>query len=127
LSAIPYLCAAVAMVRVGVHSDRSGERRWHTAMPAFAGAIALGGAAAASSIAPEVAFLSVTVVGVFAMMGPFWSMPTGFLPPAAAAAGIAVINSVGNLGGLAGPYVIGWMRTSTGHFTGGLLAIGAAL
>ena len=61
------------------------------------------------------------------MMGPFWAMPTGFLPAAAAAAGIAFINSVGNLGGFAGPWVIGLVRSSTGQFRGGLLLVSAAL
>ena len=61
------------------------------------------------------------------MMGPFWAMPTRLLSGAAAAAGIAFINSVGNLGGFAGPYVIGLVRTSTGQFRGGLLLVSAAL
>lgn len=61
------------------------------------------------------------------MMGPFWSMPTSLLSGTAAAAGIAFINSIGNLGGFAGPYVIGLVRTSTGQFRGGLLLVSAAL
>jgi ACS family tartrate transporter-like MFS transporter len=127
LSAIPYVAAAVAMVAVGVHSDRTGERRWHTAVPAFAGAIALIGAAYSTSIGPTILAISVAVLGVFSMMGPFWAVPTGILSGTAAAAGIAFINSVGNLGGFVGPYVIGLVRTSTGQFKGGLLLVGAAL
>jgi ACS family tartrate transporter-like MFS transporter len=76
LSAIPYVAAAIAMVLVGLHSDRTGERRWHTAMPAFAGTAALVVAAYTHSVAPMVVLLSVTVLGVFSMMGPFWAMPT---------------------------------------------------
>ena len=127
LSAIPYVAAAVAMVAVGLHSDRSGERRWHTAVPAFAGAVALIGAAYSTAVGPAVLAISGAVLGVFCMMGPFWAMPTSLLSVTAAAAGIAFINSVGNLGGFVGPYVIGLVRTSTGQFKGGLLLVGAAL
>src|ERR1035441_352861 len=127
LSAIPYIAAAVAMVVVGAHSDRSGERRWHAALPAFAGAIALTGAAYATSVGPAILAISIAVLGVFSMMGPFWAMPTGILSGTAAAAGIAVINAMGNLGGFVGPYVIGVVHTSSGQFKGGLLLVGGAL
>jgi len=127
LSAIPYVAAALAMVAVGLHSDRSGERRWHTAVPAFAGALALSAAAYSTSVGPAIVLISVAVLGVFSMMGPFWAMPTSLLSGTAAAAGIAAINSIGNLGGFVGPYVIGLVRTSTGQFKGGLLLVSAAL
>lgn len=127
ISTIPYVAAAIAMVAVGLHSDRTGERRWHTALPAFAGAIALTAAAFSTSVAPSILLISVAVMGVYSVMGPFWSMPTTFLSGTAAAAGIAFINSIGNLGGFAGPYVIGLVRTSTGQFTGGLLLVSGAL
>ncbi len=127
LSAVPYVTAAVAMVFVGLHSDQSGERRWHTAVPAFAGAIALGVAAHTNSVGATTALISVAVLGVFSMMGPFWSMPTALLSGTAAAVGVAVINSIGNLGGFFGPYTIGALRNSTGSFKQGLLVVGAAL
>jgi ACS family tartrate transporter-like MFS transporter len=127
LSGVPYVAAAVAMVVVGLHSDQSGERRWHTAVPAFAGAIALGFVANVTSVAPAIVLVSVAVLGVFSMMGPFWAMPTSLLSGTAAATAIALINSVGNLGGFFGPYIIGLLRTSTGHFKGGLLVIAGAL
>src|SRR3984957_1523856 len=127
LSAIPYLAAAVAMVAVGTHSDRTGERRWHTALPAFIGALALTCAAYSTSIGPAILAVSIAVLGVNCMLGPFWSMPTALLSGTAAAAGIAFINSVGNLGGFVGPYAIGLVRTSTGQFKGGLLLVSAAL
>jgi ACS family tartrate transporter-like MFS transporter len=127
LSAIPYIAAAIAMVLVGLHSDQSGERRWHTAVPAFAGASALVAAAYSTHLAVSIVAISVAVLGVFSMMGPFWAIPTAMLSGTAAAAGVAFINSVGNLGGFVGPYVIGLMRTSTGGFKGGLLFIGGAL
>lgn len=127
LSAIPYVAAAVTMVVVGLHSDRTGERRWHTALPAFAGAAALGLAANVTSTGPAVFLISIAVLGVFSMMGPFWAMPTSLLSGTAAAMGIAFINSVGNLGGFFGPYIIGLVRTSTGAFKGGLLVVAGAL
>ncbi len=127
LSAIPYVAAAMAMVAMGLHSDRSGERRWHTAVPAFAGALALIGAAYSTSVGPAILAVSVAVLGVNCMLGPFWSMPTALLSGTAAVAGIAFINSVGNLGGFVGPYVIGLVRTSTGQFKGGLLLVSGAL
>lgn len=127
LSAIPYVAAAAAMVIVGLHSDRTGERRWHTAAPALAGACALAMAAHSHSVSGMVAFISVAVLSVFSMMGPFWAMPTALMSGTAAAAGIAVINSVGNLGGFFGPYMIGVVRNSTGSFKGGLLVVASAL
>jgi MFS transporter, ACS family, tartrate transporter len=127
LSAIPYLAAMVVMIWVGLHSDRTGERRWHTALPAFAGAAALVVAAYSSSLPISIAALSVAVLGVFSMVAPFWTMPTSLLGGTAVAVGIALINSVGNLGGFFGPYIIGWLRNWTGNFRGGLLVVGTVL
>ena len=107
LSAVPYITAAVAMVLVGLHSDQSRERRWHTAVPAFAGAVALSFAAHTNSVSATTALISITVLGVFSMMVPFWAMPTALLSGTAAAVGVAVLNSIGNLGGFFGPYTIG--------------------
>jgi MFS transporter, ACS family, tartrate transporter len=115
------------MVVVGVHSDRCGERRWHTAMPAFAGAIALVFVAQVTSVAPAIVLVSIAALGVFSMVGPFWAMPTTLLSGTGAATGIAFINSVGNLGGFFGPYIIGLLRASTGYFKGGLLVLAGAL
>jgi ACS family tartrate transporter-like MFS transporter len=127
VSAIPYLAAAVAMVLVGQHSDRTGERRWHVALSALTGAAALLVAAYASSLAISVAGISVAMLSVSSMVGPFWAMPTKFLQGTAAAAGIALINSIGNMGGFFGPAVIGSVRSATGSFRGGFLIAGATL
>jgi ACS family tartrate transporter-like MFS transporter len=127
VSAIPYLAAAVAMVLIGQHSDRTGERRWHVALCAFSGATALFVAAYAGSLAVSVAAISVVMLSVSSMVGPFWALPAKFLQGTAAAAGIALINSIGNLGGFFGPAVIGSVRTSTGSFRGGFLIAGATL
>jgi len=127
LSTIPYIAAAISMVLVGMHSDRSGERRWHTALPAFVGASGLLLAAQSTSVVPMIAGITVAVLGVFSMLGPFWTMPTSLLTGSAAAAAIALINSVGNLGGFFGPYIIGLVRTHTGSFKNGLLVVAATL
>jgi ACS family tartrate transporter-like MFS transporter len=127
ISAIPYLAAATAMVLVGHHSDHSGERRWHIAIAAFVGAAALGLTAYSQSAVPLIVATSFAIAGASAMDGPFWAMSTSLLSGTAAAAGIALINSVGNLGGFFGPYIIGLVRTSTGGFKGGLLVSGATL
>jgi ACS family tartrate transporter-like MFS transporter len=127
LSAIPYLSASVAMVLVGLHSDQSGERRWHSALPAFVAAVALAGAAYSRSVGPSIFTISIATLATFSMMGPFWAIPTGLLSGAEAVVGIAFINSVGNLGGFFGPYVIGWVRSVTSTFRGGLLVVGAAV
>jgi MFS transporter, ACS family, tartrate transporter len=127
LSAIPYLATVVAMVLVGISSDRTGDRKWHLAVSAFACAIALGCAAYSTSTTADLIFLSVTLMGAFSMNGPFWAVATGMLTETTAAAGIAVINAIANLGGFLGPYAIGLIRTRTGSFRGGLLAVGALL
>jgi ACS family tartrate transporter-like MFS transporter len=127
ISALPYLAAALAMVLVGQHSDRTGERRWHVAISACVGAVALLIGAYIASLPVLVAALSIAMMSVSSMTGPFWALPTRFLQGTAAAAGIALINSLGNLGGFFGPYVIGASKTSTGSYRAGLLIAATAL
>jgi ACS family tartrate transporter-like MFS transporter len=127
LTAVPYLVTAVAMVLVGMHSDHSGERKWHTGLPGLGGAAALVAAAYTRSPALMIIGMSVGMLGAQSMSGPFWAMATSGLSGVSASAGIAVINSVGNLGGYFGPYIIGLARSGNGDFRGGLLAIGTTL
>ncbi len=127
LAAIPYIAAAIAMVIIGHHSDHTGQHRGHVATLAFVASAALIGAAYSHSVIPMVAALSVVVLAVFSMMGPFWALPSSILAGSGAAAGIALINSIGNLGGFIGPYVIGKVRNSTGDFKGGLLLVAMGL
>ncbi len=127
LSTVPYILTVIAMVLSGRHSDRTGERRWHVAVPAFCGAIALALGAYSHSLVLVLAALSIGMMAVFSMCGPFWSIPSSFLTGTAAATGIALINSVGNLGSGFGPYIIGIYRNSTGEFTGGFLVMSIAL
>jgi ACS family tartrate transporter-like MFS transporter len=127
VAAIPYVLTAVVMVLLGRHSDRTGERRWHTALPAFAGAAAF--AVAANSRAPLVVLsgMSLGMMGAQVMVGPFWAMATSLMSAGTAAAAIAVINSVANLGGYYGSAIIGLLRSPNGSFSGGLLSVGAVL
>jgi ACS family tartrate transporter-like MFS transporter len=127
VSALPFLVTAIAMVLVGMHSDRVGERRWHTAIPAFVGAAALVAAGYGASTAVVVACIGLGMACAEAMVGPFWAMATSRMAGLSAAAGIAVINSLANLGGYFGPDIIGFFRKASGGFRGGLLAIGATL
>jgi MFS transporter, ACS family, tartrate transporter len=126
LTAIPYAAALIVMVLAGAHSDKSGEHRWHVALPAFLGAIALLPAAYSSSVAGLVTALSIAVVAEFSMTGPFWALCT-LVKPQRAAAAIALINSIGNLGGLAGSYAVGALKSSTHGFRNGMMVLGAAL
>jgi ACS family tartrate transporter-like MFS transporter len=127
LSSIPYILTAVAMVVVAAHSDRTQERKWHLAVAAFTCAVGLFCAAYSRSTAATIMFLSMTLMASFSMNGPFWATTTELLSETSAAAGIALINSVANLGGFLGPYTIGRIRTATGSFRGGLLAVAALL
>jgi len=127
LSAVPFLAAAAAMVIVAQSSDRRGERRLHVALPAFTGAAGLILSARMHNPLLALSALCVGAAGIWGAMGPFWSMPSEYLGGTAAAAGIALINSVGNLGGFAGPYLVGMVREATHSFTGGLLAMAAML
>src|SRR5436309_10060431 len=94
LSTIPYIATAVAMVLVGVHSDRTGERRWHLALSAFSGAIGLWCAAFATSTVPQIVFLSLALLSAFSMMGPFWATSTALLRVSTVASVIALIESI---------------------------------
>ena len=127
VAVLPFLATAIAMVLIGMRSDRTGERRWHTAIPAFVGAIALVAAGYGRSTVVVVACIGLGLVCAESMVGPFWAMATSRMAGLSAAAGIAVINSLANLGGYYGPDIIGFFRKLNGGFRGGLLAIGATL
>jgi ACS family tartrate transporter-like MFS transporter len=127
LSAIPYAVAAVGMVIVGRHSDRTGERRWHVAAAAIVGGTAFALTAFVHGTVMSMVTLSIAMLGLASMLGPFWTLATSFLSGAGAAAGIALVNSVGNIGGFIGPNVIGYVRERTDSFAAGLVVIGAIL
>jgi D-galactonate transporter len=127
LSAIPYAVAAVGMVIIGRNSDRTGERRWHIALTAIVGGAAFAATGLVHGIVPSIATLSLAMLGLASMLGPFWAFATSFLSGIAAAAGIALVNSVGNVGGFVGPNVIGYLQQTTHGYTSGLLVVGAIL
>ena len=127
ISAIPYGVSVVVMLLVANSADRSGERRWHVAIPGFVGAIGLAMSVVFSkNPVLAVAALTVGLSGIMATLPLFWSLPTAFLAGAGAAAGIALINSLGNLSGFASPYAVGWLKDATGTTDAGvyLLACG---
>jgi ACS family tartrate transporter-like MFS transporter len=126
LSTAPPLVAAVAMVRIAAHSDRTGERRLHVAVPTFVTAVGFA-ATAATLRAPLLATAALTLVaiGIAGSFGPFWGLATSTLGASAAAGGIALVNAIGNIGGFAGPYVVGLVKDATGSFAGSLLTFAA--
>jgi len=123
LTMIPYIAGAISMVFCGWLSDRVGDRRWSlftTCVISTAGLVMAG-----LTIGTWWALVGITIaaIGFYGTKGPFWSMPTMFLTGGAAAAGIAWINSLGNLGGFFGPSLVGWAKNLSGSFAGGLYAL----
>ena len=123
LAALPGLVGAIAMVLWTRHSDATGERKWHMALPAIAGAAAFAISASVASPAISFAFLTIAAACIYAALPSFWPLPTAMLSGAAAAGGIALINALGNLGGFVGPTLVGWMKDATGSFAAGLYGL----
>ncbi len=124
---IPHICGLVAMLVLSWHSDRTQERRWHAAIPAILGGVALLVVGRVTSPALSIALLALMAIGVDSFFGPFWSLPSKFLTGFAAASGIALINSVGNIGGFVGPYVIGAVTKRTGNTSVGMAFVGVSM
>jgi MFS transporter, ACS family, tartrate transporter len=122
LTAIPYIAATIAMVLIGLSSDRTGERKLHTGLSALVGAVCLVGAAYSTSLLPMMVIMTMAAAAQWSMLGPFWAMPTSMLRGTGAAIGIAFINSVGNLGGFFGPKMLGRLG-----FKSGLLIVALTL
>jgi nitrate/nitrite transporter NarK len=128
LTMIPYGLAAVAMVLASRSSDRTGERRFHTVGASFIGGLGLvlsgvfGG-----EVMLAMAALSLATMGILTSLPLFWTLPTGMLRGTAAAAGIALINSVGNLAGFVSPFMVGSIKDATGNTTAGLYLLAASL
>lgn len=127
LTAIPYLIAAIAMVIWGWHSDRTGERIFHVALPLLLGGVAFAWSAYTGPLWLTMVALTLATLGIYAVVGTFWSLPTAILTGTGAAAGIALVNSMGNLGGFAGPFIVGVIKQATGSFTAALLFLAGAL
>jgi MFS transporter, ACS family, tartrate transporter len=128
LTALPFVVALAAMVLVGRHSDRTGERKWHVAICALTAATGLIVAVAFHDSVPMLVLgFTLSQVGQRSLLSVFWAIPPLFLGGGGAAAGIALINSLGNLGGAVGPSVMGWLRGATGNYAAGLLVLVTAL
>ena len=127
LAAIPYAAAIAGMLLWARHSDRRRERAWHVAIAGLAGCFGFVAAAFLHQVAMAMLCITVAVTGIMASRPPFWSLPNLILSGQSAAGGIALINAIGNLGGFAGPYVMGWATQVTGSFQAGLLIIAAFL
>jgi MFS transporter, ACS family, tartrate transporter len=126
VTAIPYAFAIVGLVLLSRHSDRTGERKLHVAIPLAIAAVAF---VTSTMVSPVLAIAALTV-GLFFLLGAhpvFWAMPAALLSGTAAAAGIAMVNSIGNLGGFVGPYLVGLMKDATGSTDGGLITLAVIL
>jgi ACS family tartrate transporter-like MFS transporter len=120
---IPYICGAISMVTMGWLSDRLGDRRWTLFCTCLLSATGLAIAGLGVGTWWVIVGVSIAAAGFYGTKGPFWSMPPMFLTGTAIAAAIAWINSIGNLGGSIGPYIVGNLRVATGSFAAGLFAL----
>jgi D-galactonate transporter len=128
ITAIPWAAAAIGMILVGRHSDTTQERRWHIAAPALAASLGfLVSALFSGSAVLSIFALTVSAIGVMSVLSTFWALPTALLSGTAAAAGLALINSFGNLAGHVSPTVVGLIKDLTGEVTGGLWVMAASL
>ena len=126
VNSIPFVLGVIAMVLWGRHADRHREYRFHFALACGVAGVGLAVAALTGNSLWALIGLSVAAVGGYGALPTFWPLPTAFLSGTAAAGGIALINSIGNLGGFAGPYILGWLRETTKGFTAGLYFLAAA-
>lgn len=126
VSALPYLAGALWMVIIGISSDKREERKWHIAISGFIGAIGMILIIFVSHTVLLTLVISLGVMGIIGTLGPFWALP-GTLLRGRAAGGIALVNSMGNLGGFFGPYLIGIGKSLTQNFDGGLVFISIIL
>lgn len=128
LTAIPYAFGVVAMVLASRSADRSRERRWHIAIPALVGAVGLVLSVVwGQNTVLAMAGLTLATMGILTTLPLFWSLPTAFLAGAGAAAGIALINSLGNLAGFASPFLVGWLKDLTQSTNAGMYLLSASM
>ncbi|GAA2160810.1 MFS transporter [Glycomyces rutgersensis] len=124
ITAIPYVPAAIAMYFWSRDASRRGMRTWHIAVPAVVGAVSIPLALFAATPALTIAVIAVTAMAVFAALPNFWTLPTRFLTGAAAAAGVALINTIGNLAGFSAPYITGAVHDWTGGYEAPMFIVG---
>jgi MFS family permease len=123
----PYILGVLGMVYWGRHSDRTGERREHVGLAILIAGLCIAGSTVVDNPYGKMILFSLAGFGIYGAQPCFWALPTTFLSGPAAAAGIAAVNSLGNLSGFFGPYVMGRIKDATGSYTIGLLAIGTIL
>jgi predicted MFS family arabinose efflux permease len=124
MTMLPYVLGFFTIMLMGFSAQRTGERRWHIAGPMFFGTAMLLAAIAAGTHIPVVLTFFILSAGTSqAFLPAFWTMPTSYLGKSAAATAIGLINSFGSLGGFMGPYVFGYLKTTTGNWRAGLLAL----
>jgi MFS transporter, ACS family, tartrate transporter len=123
VTAVPYLFGSIAMVLWARHSDVKRERVMHVGAPLLLTAVALGICGYISDPFVTMVVLTIAAIGIFCTFGTFWALPTAWLSGTAAAGAIALINSIGNLAGFAGPYLIGWVKQTIGSTTTGLFVL----
>lgn len=124
VNAIPFAVAAVAMVFWSIHSDLKMERNWHAAIPAACAGVALISCAVLKDPVAVMAALTFGITGVFCYVAVFWAVPSAMLTGPAAAAGLALVNAIANIGSFIGPYLVGWIRDQTGSFSLGIVVMG---
>ena len=127
LAMLPYAVATIAMITWSAHSDRTGERQQHSALPLLLAAVALAATGLTRNPVGSLLLITAALAGLYAFKAPFWSLPGLFLSRATAAISIASINSIGNLGGFAGPYLVGLAKGSSGDPLSGLLFLSGML
>lgn len=127
ISTIPYIVATVAMNFWAIRSDRTGERKLYTAIPLVIGAISLIGAGLTKDPFISMLCITLSLASMYCFKGPFFALPSNYLNPSTTVVGIAVINSIGNLGGFLGPYAVGALKDSTGSTSSGLFFLSAML
>ncbi len=125
ISAIPFICAATAMVLVARHSDKTMERRLHSGLSMLVMVVSLVALTFTKDPVISIILLCLAAMGIYSWVGTFWALPTGLLSAEAAAVGIALINSIGNLGGFAGPYLFGFLSDATGSTNAGFFMFAA--
>ncbi len=124
ITAIPYLPAAIALYFVTRHATKHGVKPAHLIVPALLGAASIPLALYAGSPALTIAIITVTACAIFSALPNFWTVPTQFLTGIAAAAGIALINTMGNVAGFAAPYITGWLKDATGDYKVSMFVVG---
>jgi ACS family tartrate transporter-like MFS transporter len=127
IAMLPFLCGAPFMVWWGRRSDRHAERTWHLVAVSVLGGAGFAAASAVGSLAGQIFCLCLALMGLYGSLPVFWTLPTTFLAGTAAAAGLALINSLGNLAGYVGPQVVAWLTQGSGNFSRALFALGLSM